>query len=258
MFEYGYYTDKGRVKAVNQDSLLIMEAETDRGNVLFAAVCDGMGGLSKGEDASFMMISALEKWFSEDLPSVVYGDDGVTTLSFRRSMIKTVHATCDEIGVYAESISADCGTTLSGLLITDTDWFVVNVGDTRVYAVTDNGLRLITKDQSFVQREIDEGRMTEEEAKTHKMRSMLLQCIGASDVVIPDWYTGAMKDDAAFLLCSDGFRHVYSSDELYEALKSAKTKEEIEESLKTVAEESMKKGERDNITAIVIRRCDHA
>ena len=65
------HTDTGRRKKINQDSMLVLEAETDRGNILFAAVCDGMGGLSKGETASAAMIRAFVNWFRNDLPALI-------------------------------------------------------------------------------------------------------------------------------------------------------------------------------------------
>ena len=251
---YDYFTTEGRVKKINQDAVFIMEAETENGNILFAAISDGMGGLAKGEEASARMTRALAVWF-EHLPEIIYSDAGLSEDAFRKSMLHTIQDTCKEIEEYAKSLGAECGTTLAGVLLYQNKWYVVNVGDSRVYFHDGEDLHQITKDQSYVQREIDAGRMTEKEAKTHKMRSILLQCIGASDVVIPDWFTGEFKENDEFLLCSDGFRHVLNNSEMSVITKPSKmeTKDNIKDALEYCTNRSMREGERDNISSILIK-----
>jgi len=252
---FEYYTTEGRVKKINQDAVFLMQAETDKGTVLFSAVSDGMGGLARGEEASARMNRALCTWFENDLPNLIY--DGITMDEFKKSMMKVIYSACSEIMKYANGFGAECGTTLAGILLFEGQSFIVNVGDSRVYIKHDN-LCQITKDQTYVQREIDMGRMTKEEAKTHKMRSILLQCVGASDVVIPDWYQEQIEEGDYILLCSDGFRHIVDTHEMDTYLSDLSTKEEMQKTLKTIADKSMQAGERDNITAILIKVVDNA
>ena len=254
-YVFQYYTTEGRVKKINQDAIFLMQAETDKGNVIFAAVSDGMGGLAMGEEASARMNYALASWFENELPDLIY--DGIDMTKFKKSMMKTIYSACSEIMKYANGFGAECGTTLAGILIFEGDAYIVNVGDSRVYIKHDD-LRQITKDQTYVQREIDMGRMTEEEAKTHKMRSILLQCVGASDVVIPDWFQEQIEVGDLILLCSDGFRHILGKDDMNLYLSDLSTEEEMQKVLETIAEKSMKAGERDNITAIIIKAVNDA
>jgi len=208
-----------------------------------------------GEEASARMIRALSVWFKESLPELLYDEDDLTESAFRKSIMKTIHFACDNIEEYTKETGAECGTTLVAILIADSKWFAVNVGDSRIYIHDGDEFTQITKDQTFVQREIDAGRMTEEEAKTHGMRSMLLQCVGASDVVIPDWYSGTISTGEGVLLCSDGFRHVMSKDELSEILSplSLGDEREIRMALSECTKENMDRGERDNISSIYIK-----
>lgn len=254
-YEFQYYTTEGRVKKINQDAIFLMQAETEKGNVLFAAVSDGMGGLARGEEASARMNRALSAWFEKELPDLIYGQ--MTMDNFKKSMMKTIYSACSEIMKYANGFGAECGTTLAGILLFEGIAYIVNVGDSRIYIKHEN-LRQITKDQTYVQREIDLGRMTVEEAKTHKMRSILLQCVGASDVVIPDWYQEQIESGDMILLCSDGFRHIVGIDAMNTYLSNLSTEDEMHEVLETIAEKSMKAGERDNITAILIKAVNDA
>ena len=91
-----------------------------------------------------------------------------------------------------------------------------------IYSLSDHIERLTT-DQTYVQREIMNGNMTQEQAMRDLRRNVLLQCVWASAEVKPEYSTGAMKNGMSLLLCSDGFRHEVSEQEIYEMLKTAAT-----------------------------------
>lgn len=249
MFIYGYYTTKGGVKEVNQDSLLIIEAETDAGPLLFASVCDGMGGLADGEIASAIAVDELERFARDGLPSLL--SSGLTETGFRKAINGVVARSGQRISAYAGRTGKECGTTLLACIFFSGTWYAANVGDTRLY--TFKPMRQVTKDQTYVQREMDAGRMTQEEARTHRMRSILLQCIGASDVVVPDWYSGEYAEGDGFMLCSDGFRHICSIDDFKETFGTvSRDPAAITQAIEKIADRSIAQGERDNITAMVI------
>ena len=116
-------------------------------------------------------------------------------------------------------------------------------------------VKQLTEDQTFVHREILAGRMTEEEAANHPKRNVLLQCIGSSKKVEPEVVHGNIKKDATYLLCSDGFRHELSDEQIASINKVAKGKnfeKSVEKKLKDLVEFDMKNGEQDNITAAVL------
>ena len=107
------------------------------------------------------------------------------------------------------------GTTFSGILFIENQYVIVHVGDSRVYQI-DSALNQLTTDQTFVAREVSKGNMTIEQAKVDKRRNLLLQCVGASKVVEPQVLLGTTKK-GAYMLCSDGFRHEITEEEIYES-----------------------------------------
>lgn len=251
-FTTAAYTDVGIRKKTNQDSLLIIESETDYGHILMSIVCDGMGGLSKGELASAVIIKVFKNWFEKELPTLI-----VTPLEAEAvfdGWNKLVQNISHKISLYGNSQGAKLGSTLVVILFYENQYFVMNVGDSRAYKIS-NGIFQITKDQTYIQREMDLGRLTPEQARVDPQRNVLLQCIGASDVVIPDTYVGMVNPGDVFLICSDGFRHVITPDEIYQSLNKDTALNEImmHEALVRLTELNKYRREDDNISAAAIR-----
>ncbi len=246
------HTDAGIKKKTNQDSLLLQQAQTDYGNVLLAVVCDGMGGLSKGEVASAEVIRAFAQWFRQDFPAILY--HGLQPEALRDSWIQLVLEVNNRIARYGESASVSLGTTCVAFLALDNVYYIMNVGDSRVYLISDN-LYQLTKDQTYVQREMDAGRMTYEQAMRDPQRNVLLQCIGIGDAVRPDFFTGALAANQCFLMCSDGFRHVLEPAEIFRLLGPAVAMDgtTIKNNLIQLTELNKQRMETDNISALLIR-----
>lgn len=246
------HTDVGLKKKTNQDSVLVMQAQTDTGPVLMAAICDGMGGLAKGEVASAAMVNSLAQWFRNSLPVLL--SEGFDAGKLRDQWNQLVQSTAQRIAEYGSRIHVDMGTTAVVFLIIGNDYYIMNVGDSRVYSVTDR-LYQLTKDQTYVQREIDMGRMTPEQAAIDGQRSVLLQCIGASGTVVPDYFADKLCAGQMFLLCCDGFRHVLQPDEIYRAIapQVATTEEVMQQALVSLTELNKRRHEEDNISAVLIR-----
>lgn len=258
-FEGAGWTDVGRVKQVNQDSFAIKIAATDAGDVALVAVADGMGGLNNGELASATAVRALSEWFDEKLPLSL---EAMSTSvgGFRQFVEGQWSGMAQELNLrimrHGMRTHQDMGTTLTALLAIGARYSIIHVGDSRVYEVADDAITRLTHDQTFVQREMDAGRMTLEEARVHPRRNVLLQCLGASKEVHPDVASGSLRKDATYLLCSDGFRHVLADDELKSALcpsaLDGKSREEREGVLRGLIDTVMERGEKDNITAVVL------
>lgn len=251
-FLTAHYTDVGIKKKTNQDSLLIQQAGTDAGNVLLAVICDGMGGLAKGEVASAAMIRAFSDWFSRELPQILSG--GFTPEQLHSSWEKLVARVNQKITNYAIGQGVTMGTTCAALLIVGNSYYIMNIGDSRIYLITDRIYQL-TKDQTYVQREMDAGRMTYEQSLKDPQRNVLLQCVGASYQIEPDFIMGDVKVNECFLLCCDGFRHVVRSEEMRQHLNPAGATDvqNMTASLKYLTELNKQRGEVDNITAALIR-----
>ena len=232
--------------------MLIMQADTDAGPVLLASVCDGMGGLAKGEVASTAMVRMLSGWFQTEFPMLL--SKGLPAEELKYSWEKLVTEASHKISAYGSQIHVDMGTTAVALLIVGEYYYIFNVGDSRVYLIFD-AIYQLTKDQTFVQNEIDNGRMTEMEAMMSPKKSVLLQCIGASTVARPDFFWGQVAPGQVFMLCCDGFRHVIQPSEFYEAFnfRAMKNKSVMEKAAQNMTELNISRGEDDNISVVLVK-----
>lgn len=243
-------TDVGISKSTNQDSVLIKHASTDIGEVLMAIVCDGMGGLAKGELASATVIRAFSKWFDEELPYELENTDMQVIGGKWSLMLKSLNL---QILEYGQLLGANLGTTFSGILFVNDKYVIVHVGDTRIYQIGST-LNQLTTDQTFVAREISRGTMTAEQAKTDKRRNLLLQCVGASKNVDPQILCGT-AEKGAYMICSDGFRHEITPGEIYESLNPINFMNEnaMHNNAKYLIELVKSRQEKDNISVVLVK-----
>ena len=209
-------TDIGIVKSTNQDSLTAMILNTPQGRMAFCVLCDGMGGLQKGEVASAAVIAAFRNWATNELPKLC--DRPLEDAVIRSQWEGIVQQQNVAIKEYGDQHGVQLGTTAVIMLLTQTRYYILNVGDSRAYELTTD-IRQITNDQTLVAREIAMGHMTPEEAETDSRRNVLLQCVGVLDSVDPEMFFGDVAQNAVYMLCSDGFRHEISSEEIYNSLK---------------------------------------
>ena len=243
-------TDIGISKNTNQDSVLIKQATFYNGEVLMAIVCDGMGGLSKGELASATVIRAFNKWFDEELPYELVNVD-MNVISGKWALkLKTLNT---DIGEYGNSIRTSLGTTFSGILFINDSYLVVHIGDSRIYHIG-SGMTQLTTDHTFVAREISLGNMTPEQAKKDKRRNLLLQCVGASASIEPQILLGKTAK-GAYMMCSDGFRHEITENEMYESLNAVNlvNKEAMHNNALYLINQVKSRNERDNISVVLIK-----
>lgn len=247
-----YGTSKGTYKKVNQDSFSIKVVNSSSGKAAFAIICDGMGGLEHGELASKEVVIAFNNWFATEFARMVSEDTFHTELLFQQWQ-RVVEALNFRIGTYASGQDMMMGTTVSAILIYQDRYYICHVGDSRIYKV-DTGLCQLTQDQSVVAQEVRMGRLTEEEAKEDPRRSVLLQCIGASMMIEPQYDAGFIEENTVFLLCSDGFIHFLDDSEIQDAFLPCKMIDKengnliCENWIHTV----MERGERDNITVVAV------
>ena len=245
-------SDVGIQKKMNEDSLLVKMVHTELGNVVFAVICDGMGGLKKGEVASATLVEAFDDWFMQSIPETIYYDDFETRLQDEWNQLLSEY---NQLLInYSAQHAVQMGTTITALLLYRNQYYIVNVGDSRAYRINKKVSQL-TKDHSLVAREVEEGRLSIEEAKNDKRKNILLQCIGVNSYVKPDFYVGDVKEEDRYLLCSDGFRHKITNQEILEALsiEHVQSQEEMGNVLKYLIDTNKERLERDNISAILIK-----
>lgn len=243
-------TDIGITKATNQDSLLIKHASTQAGEVLMAIVCDGMGGLAKGEVASATVIRAFDAWFSSRLPAYLPSKNLRAIGNEWVAMLKSLN---QKIQCYGAGLGIRLGTTFSGILFLNGSYVIVHVGDTRIYRL-DNHLTQLTEDQTFIAREIRLGHMTPEQAQQDHRRNMLLQCIGASPSVEPQVLLGNTQP-GVYMLCTDGFRHKITPQEIHQILNPSAipTKDAMFANAQYLINMVKYRQESDNISVILVR-----
>ncbi len=244
-------TDVGISRSTNQDSMLIKHASVDGYEILLAVICDGMGGLSKGELASATVIREFSKWFDEELPFELETVDTQIIGEKWSLMLKALNAKILDYSAYYRLEGV--GTTFSGILFIDDQYVIGHVGDTRIYRI-DSSVSQLTTDQTVVARAIRRGEMTEEQAKHDKRRNTLLQCVGASKVLDPQILYGR-AEKGAYMICSDGFRHEISEEEIYESLNpiNLMNKKAMHNNAKYLIEQVKKRNEKDNISVLLIK-----
>lgn len=258
-FVIAAYTDTGIQKTVNQDSLCLRRAAIPAGGeLMLAVVCDGMGGLEKGELASAECVRAFGNWFDQNLgqlPALCRGNFEEVRRQWEE-LFRSIHS---RLLRYAVDNHVQLGTTAAVFLACEGRYLVANLGDSRVYARRDT-LEQLTQDHSLVAREIALGRITEEEARHHPQRNILLQCLGSGESISPSYYEGRLQSDCLYFLCTDGYVHELSRAELSERLTPLylSTRESMTEVLTSLAEDCKGRGETDNLTAVLIKTAETA
>ncbi|SDM61078.1 Stp1/IreP family PP2C-type Ser/Thr phosphatase [Streptomyces wuyuanensis] len=220
---------------------MIREGNEDSGYAgpRLLAIADGMGGQAAGEVASSEVISTLVQ-LDDDIP----GSDILTSLG------TAVQRANEQLRMMVEEDPQleGMGTTLTALLWTGQRLGLVHVGDSRAYLLRDGVLTQITQDHTWVQRLVDEGRITEEEATTHPQRALLMRALGSGDHVEPDLSIREVRAGDRYLICSDGLSGVVSHQTLEDALASYQGPQETVQELIQLA---LRGGGPDNITCIV-------
>lgn len=252
------HSDVGIKKKINQDALLVKQAKVKSvGHICMACLCDGMGGLSFGEVASAAFVERMDRWFKEELPEILLKENVTSQLDTSTSntadhwvqiQLQWNEIACSmnkKIAEYGADKNASLGTTAVVMLVIENQALIMNVGDSRVYKITDGQLEQITHDQSFIQREIDAGRMTPEEALVSDQKSVLLQCIGASPTVVPDFFRETLETKEKFLLCSDGLWRKLENKEIVTKLDDKNGLVELIDLVK-------QRGETDNVSGLVV------
>jgi protein phosphatase len=229
VLRYSARSDRGLVRQSNQDSVYA--------GPRLLALADGMGGHAAGEVASKLVISALAP-LDDDKP----GDDLIAELA-----AATAEANARITEHVAEQPDLEgMGTTLTAILFAGKRLGMVHVGDSRAYLLRDGGFSQITKDDTFVQSLIDEGRITAEQAQTHPQRSLLLRAMTGHDLE-PKLTIREARAGDRYLLCSDGLSGVVSDETLADTLRIADPRE----CANKLIDLALRGGGPDNITCIV-------
>jgi protein phosphatase len=231
-------TDVGVVRSGNEDTYLMAN---DRG--LFI-VADGMGGHAAGEVASDMATRIIAEQFH---PARGMSDDELMS-----QLVAAIRSANDAIfrRTLSEHDKRGMGTTATVLDLLPRRYMIGQVGDSRAYLLRGGVLSQLTKDHSYVQEQVDAGRLTPEEARVHPYANVITRCVGSSSDVVPDLYLGTLEADDLLLLASDGLTGMLDDEDVRQILSGSRELEEIVDALIAGANH---RGGLDNVTVILVR-----
>ena len=236
-------TDPGCVRKQNQDAYRI--EQLDR-STLLCVVCDGMGGAKSGNIASTL---AVEVFAEEIRRSWVRNMDDDKVDQMMRSAVKLANFTVYDQAVQIEEFSG-MGTTLVAALVRDGVCHIANVGDSRAYAVSEEGIRRVTRDHSLVEDLVQRGEITPEQARNHPQKNLITRALGVETGTKADLFTESCKPGSFLLLCSDGLSNVVTDQEiLYEVIHGG----EPSDCCKRLLDITLSRGAPDNVTVVLLQ-----
>jgi len=238
-----YMTDSGKVRSHNEDSVTILKNASDE---YLLVVADGMGGHRKGEVASSLAVSRLGKRFN-DTPSIGSKLDAVNWLNDNINEINR------EILEYGETHidSKGLGTTVVVALLTKNYLIFGNIGDSSGYVIKNNKLHKVTKAHTLVNLLVEAGNITEEEAKTHPKKNILMKALGVSEKCELDIFDVDIDSDE-ILLCSDGLTNMLSDEQIEKVLLDEEM--DTEEKVEKLIKKCNARGGNDNISIAYLNR----
>ncbi|MFG1845673.1 PP2C family protein-serine/threonine phosphatase [Micromonospora carbonacea] len=232
---YAAHSDRGLIRDGNQDSVYA--------GPRLLAVADGMGGMAAGDVASNIVIGAMAP-LDEDVP----GDALVDAL---RSAVGTANQQLRDT-VDANPQLEGMGTTLTATLFSGTKLGMVHIGDSRAYLLRNGEFAQITKDDTYVQMLVDEGRISAEEASSHPQRSLLTRALDGRDID-PEYSVRQVLPGDRYLICSDGLSGVVSAETIADTMREYTDPQQCVERLVQLA---LRGGGPDNITVIIADATD--
>ena len=234
--DYYYLTDVGKVRDHNEDSVVIVE---NYNKEILLAVADGMGGHNAGEVASSIAITHLGKRFKE-VASVGNKEDAINWLQETVSEINVlIYKYTDE-----HPESTGMGTTLVTAILTNNFLLIGNIGDSSGFVVKNKKLHKITTDHTLVNLLVKSGELTEEEAKDHPKKNVLMKALGAITNVEMDIFDVERDVDGIFL-CSDGVTNMLEPEIIEKVIND---KNSVEDKVKKILFKCNNRGGNDNIS----------
>ena len=231
-----YQTDPGKVRSHNEDSLTILRNEN--GDYLLA-VADGMGGHSAGEVASSIAINHLSKMFNANFLNL----EKVQAVNWLRDTVIEINDLIfDYVDKHPES--KGMGTTLVVALVTKDYVLFGNIGDSSGFVIKNKKLRKVTYDHTLVNLLLRAGEISEEEAKEHPKKNVLMKALGANNPIDIDIFDCDM-DIESILLCSDGLTSMLDTEQIERVLLE---EEKIEDKVIKLIKKSNNRGGTDNIS----------
>jgi len=237
--EVGHLSDVGRKRKHNEDSQGFFTLGDDE---ILAMVADGMGGHASGEVASRMAVEIIQEVYSKERVDQEVLDALKSAFEVANFSILQKSLEQDELN--------GMGTTATVLIIKGDQTFVGHMGDSRVYLFRDSSVTQLTRDHSMVNRLVEQGVLSKEEASRHPQRNVIYKALGVNrdadlDLIGPM----SVQGHDSFLLCSDGLTNLVTDEEMLEMVK----KEKPQKACTKLVQLANKRGGDDNITIQILR-----
>lgn len=232
----GMLSDRGNVRATNQDSIGCIEDDKKR----LYVIADGMGGMNAGEVASNLAVNGLKEYIQKN-----FNDESDIS-----KVLESAVKYANDI-VYRKSMENEkmhgMGTTITACLIRNDDMSVANVGDSSFFVISNNEIKKVTKDHSYVQQLIDSGEITFEQSLNHPKKNIITRALGVVYDVKVDIFKVNMKNIFKAVLCTDGLTNEVTRQEMYDIIISNDERKACEKLIELC---KSRRG-RDNISVIV-------
>ena len=248
--QVGARSDVGRVRSNNEDSFKVVP------ELNLFVLSDGMGGEAHGEEASHLAVEAVASHCLEgsSKPNVPYLVDPRPELDEKTNRLASAVQLANRMiyeSAQKHAAQRGMGATVVAIWINDQRLSVAHVGDSRAYLIAHGSqIEALTRDHSLVNRLVELGQITTDEAAVHPQRNVLYRALGQGEPFDPDVNSIQMPESGYLLLCSDGLWSVVSESDLQRLVKESGSPEEA---CHRMVEAANAAGGPDNISAILIR-----
>ncbi len=234
-------TDAGLVRRENQDAYKVQTASSH----IICVVCDGMGGTAGGKLASHIavetFVAELEKLLISDMTVGQLQEASTAAIALANRAIQEAAGCSIEY--------QNMGTTLVSAVSYRGGMVICNVGDSRAYHITKQGITQITRDHSLVEHMVERGDITAEEARRHPNRNLITRALGPDVDAECDGYICPMEPGDYLLLCTDGLVNTVTDQEMWAEV----LREDTDTCLDRLLDISKSRGASDNVTAVLVR-----
>lgn len=239
-------TDVGQVRTVDEDSILSANlsfgVNSKSTHFHLLVVADGMGGHAKGEEASKIALNTISKTVIPELLSEI-----PLTELLKIGIQNANQDILDYIDKNPET--SGMGTTSVCAIVKDNEVYLANVGDSRAYVISDDEIRRVTKDHSYVQELVDSGEITEEESREHPKKNVITKAVGIMSSVEPDMMRLTLDPDESLLLCCDGVIAHLDDNDIHKIINDS---DDPQNACQKIVDLANERGGSDNISLILL------
>lgn len=236
-------TDRGHVRETNQDAYAVGEFSDE---VVWAVVCDGMGGAAGGNIASALAVKVIS-----DKINASYREK-MRDVSIKNMLDSALTAANIEVYDMADAKPElhGMGTTVVCAIVRDNQAFIAHAGDSRAYVLSDGSINQITTDHSMVQDLLSRGKITDEQAANHPNKNIITRAVGVDKSIEIDFDQIDLDDNSTLLLCTDGLSNYVTNEEIIDLMSDGKHYAFADR----LVQKANENGGGDNITVVVISK----